>query len=501
MDQSNGDENSKSEGISRKDFIRKSGAAAAGLTILSSSVVSGLGHQMPSDKLNIAGIGVGGMGGANLGNMSSENIVALCDVDWDYAADTFNEFPQARNYEDYRRMFDDMGDEIDAVVVATPDHTHYVTAAEAMRRGKHVYVQKPLTHSVYEARKLAQIAKETGVVTQMGNQGNSAEGIRKICEWIWNGEIGEVKEVHAWTNRPIWPQGLERPTETPSTPPTLNWDLFVGPAPWRPYHPSYTPWNWRAWWDYGTGALGDMGCHIVDPVFKALQLGQPETIEGSSTKLNTESAPLAEKVTYQFPRRPQKGNVEMPPVKFTWYDGGLMPERPDGIKEGKTMGDNSGGVMFKGSKGTLICSTYALDPYIIGRENNPPQVKKQFRRIPEAMSGGHEMDWVRACKEPEDNRTMPSSTFDYAGPLTEVVLMGNLAVRLQDLKRTLKWDSENMQITNIDEDDEISVVTTHDFKVVDGDPRFDTDYNTINAREAAKRYIKRPYRRGWSYES
>ena len=493
------DDTKKGKGMSRQSFLKSSAAMAAGFTILPSHVVSGLGYQAPSDKLNIAGIGVGGIGRGNLNNMSSENIVALCDVDWDYAAKTFNDFPKAQVYEDYRRMLDEMGDEIDAVVVGTPDHTHYVTAAEAMRRGKHVFVQKPLTHSVYEARKLTELAEETGVVTQMGNQGNSAEGIRHICEWIWNGEIGEVEEVHAWTNRPIWPQGLQRPTETPSTPPTLNWDLFVGPAPWRPYHPSYTPWNWRAWWDYGTGALGDMGCHIVDPVFKALNLGNPTTLEGSSTQVNTESAPLAEKVTYHFPRRPKKGKVEMPPVKFTWYDGGLMPERPEGVPEGKTLGDNGGGAMFVGSKGTLICSTYALDPYIVGREDNPPQVPEQFRRIPDAMNGGHEMDWVRACKEPEGDRTMPSSSFDYAGPMTEVVLMGNLAVRLQELKRTLKWDAENMRIENIDDNEEIRVVTTDEFKVVDGDPKFNTSYNTINAREAAERFVRRPYRKGWSY--
>jgi predicted dehydrogenase len=492
------DDKTKSQGISRQDFLKTSGALAAGFSIVPSSVVSGLGNKTPSDKLNIAGIGVGGIGRANLHNMESENIVAVCDVDWDYDAKTFKDFPDAQKFEDYRRMFDEMGDEIDAVVIATPDHTHYVTAAEAMKRGKHVFVQKPLTHSVYESRKLTEIAQETGVVTQMGNQGNSADGIRKICEWIWNGEIGEVEEVHAWTNRPIWPQGLERPSETPSTPPTLNWDLFVGPAPWRPYHPSYTPWNWRAWWDYGTGALGDMGCHIIDPVFKALQLGQPETIEGSSTQVNTESAPLAEKVIYQFPRRSKKGDVNMPPVKFTWYDGGLMPERPEGVPEGKVLGDNGGGAMFIGSKGTLICSTYALDPYIVGREDNPPQVSEEFRRIPDAMEGGHEMDWVEACKEDDPDR--PSSNFDYAGPLNEVVVMGNLAVRLQDLKRTLQWDGENMEITNIDEDDEIRVVTSDSFEVVNGDPRFNTSYDTINAKEAAKRYVKRPYRDGWSYE-
>ena len=489
----------KKNTLSRKGFLKHAGAAATGFAILPSTVIAGLGHKQPSDKLNIAGIGVGGMGRRNLGHMSNENIVALCDVDWKYAAKTFNDFPKARKYEDFRRMMDDMESTIDAVVIATPDHTHYVSAADAMRRGKHVYCQKPLTHSVYESRRLKEIADETGVVTQMGNQGNSGDGIRKICEWIWNGEIGEVTEAHAWTNRPIWPQGLQRPSETPSTPPTIDWDLFIGTAPWRPYHPAYTPWNWRAWWDYGTGALGDMGCHIIDPVFKALQLGNPEWIEASSSQVNTESAPVSEKVIYQFPKRSKKGKVKMPPVKFTWYDGGLLPERPEGVPEGRILGDGGGGAMFVGTKGTLICSTYARNPYIIGREDNPPEAPTRFRRVPDAMNGGHERDWIRAIKESEDDRTMPSSNFSYSGPLNEVVVMGNLAVRLQDLKRKLYWDGNNMRITNIDANDEIRVVTSDTFEVIDGDPQFNTQYATINASEAANRYIKRPYRDGWSY--
>lgn len=481
--------------LSRRNFLKKSGAFAAGVTILPSTVIAGLGHKAPSDKLNIAGIGVGGMGRRNLRAMNEENIVALCDVDWKYAARCFNDYPGAQKYMDYREMLDEMDDDIDAVMISTPDHTHYVSAADSMRAGKHVYVQKPLTHSVYESRMLAQIAEETGVATQMGNQGNSGEGIRLICEWIWNDEIGEVKEVHAWTNRPIWPQGLMRPMETPSLPPTLDWNNFIGPAPWRPYHPSYTPWNWRAWWDFGTGALGDMGCHIIDPVFMALELGQPTSLEGSSTQVNTESAPMAEKVIYHFPARPKKNKVNMPEVKFTWYDGGLMPERPEGLPEGKMMGDGGGGAMFVGSKGTLICSTYARDPYIIGREMDPPSVAQEFRRV----TTSHEMDWVRACKESRRNRVNPSSHFGYSGPLNEVVVMGNLAVRLQDLKRPLQWDGENMRITNIDESEEIRVVSSDIFTVVDGDPQFDTEYATINAAEAARNYIKRPYRNGWSY--
>ncbi len=483
--------------LSRRKFVRNSSVALAGFSILPSHVVSGLGHITPNEKLNIAGIGVGGMGRSNLRNITGQNIVALCDVDWKYAAECFNDYPNARKYKDYRRMFDDMGDEIDAVVIASPDHTHYVSAADAMRMGKHVYVQKPLTHSVYESRMLAKLAEETGVATQMGNQGNSSDDIRKVCEWIWNGEIGEVTKVEAWTDRPIWPQGLERPVATPAVPPTLDWDLFIGPAPWRPYHPAYTPWNWRAWWDFGTGALGDMGCHIIDPVFKALELGYPYAFQASSSQVNTESAPIAEKVTYFFNERPKKGKVNMPAIEFTWFDGGLKPDRPEGLKPGMYPGDQQGwgGAIFHGTKGTLICGTYAMNPFIIGREENPPPVTNELRRV----KTSHEMDWVRACKEDKENRVQPSSHFGYAGPLNEVVVAGNLAVRLQDLRRVLEWDAENMEITNIDDKDEIRVVTSDTFEVVDGDPKFNTQRTTLNAKEAAAEYVKHSYRKGWDY--
>ncbi|MEM7551330.1 MAG: Gfo/Idh/MocA family oxidoreductase [Bacteroidota bacterium] len=487
--------------VQRRDFIKQSAVFAAGVSIVPSHVVSGLGYTPPSDKLNIAGIGVGGIGRANLRNMNTQNIVALADVDWKYAERCFNDYPDAKRYKDYRKMLDEMDKDIDAVVIGTPDHTHYVTAADSMRAGKHVYLQKPLTHSVYESRKLREIAKETGVATQMGNQGNSSDDMRKVCEWIWNGEIGEVERVDAWTDRPIWPQGLERPTQTPSLPPTLDWDLFIGPAAWRPYHPDYTPWNWRAWWDFGTGALGDMACHIMDPVYKALELGFPYAFEATSSQVNTESAPVAEKVTYYFNERPKKGKVKMPAVEFTWFDGGLKPDRPEGLKPGLYPGDQKGwgGAIFYGSKGTLICGTYALDPFIIGRENNPPKTTGELRRVPGAMEGGHEMDWVRACKEDKKGRVEPSSNFEYAGPLNETVVAGNLAVRLQDLRRRLEWDAENMKIKNIGDNEEIRVVTTDKFTVVDGDPRFDTKYATINAKQAAEEYIKRTYRDGWNY--
>jgi len=494
MKKEDNEDEKKDTNLSRRSFVKKT-AIASSFFIVPSTVISGLGFVAPSDKLNIAGVGIGGIGRQNLKNMNTESIVALCDVDWKYSQNCFDDYPKAKKFKDYREMLEKMGKDIDAIVVGTPDHTHYTISADSMRAGKHVYIQKPLTHSVYESRMLTKIAKETGVATQMGNQGNSGEGIRLICEWIWNGEIGEVKEVHAWTNRPIWPQGLERPTEIMTIPSTLDWDLFLGPAPHRPYHPAYTPWNWRAWWDYGTGALGDMGCHIMDPVIKALELGHPTAFEGSSSQVNTESAPIAEKVTYYFPERPKKMKVKMPALTFTWYDGGLLPARPAGIKEGKILGDDGGGAMFIGSKGILICSTYARDPYIIGREDNPPKVPQILKRV----SASHEMDWVRACKEPKVSRQECSSYLGYSGPMNEIVIMGNLAIRLQDLKRKLEWDGENMKIKNINDSEEIRVVSSDKFTVVDGHPHFDTQYDTVNAKKAAESYVKREYQNGWKY--
>ena len=487
------------ESISRRRFIGTVGAATAGITILPSTVIGGLGHVAPSDKLNIAGIGVGGIGNTNINNCSSQNIVALCDVDWDYASGIFDKYPSAKKYMDFRKMFDEMDDQIDAVVVATPDHTHAVIAAQAMQMGKHVYVQKPLTHSVYESRMLTKMANQYGVATQMGNQGNSGEGIRQICEWIWDDAIGEITEAHAWTNRPIWPQGLEKPLENPSLPPTLNWDLFIGPAPWRPYNPAYTPWNWRAWWDFGTGALGDMGCHIFDPVYKALRLSQPDFIYGSSSQVNTESAPIASTVHYEFPKREKYKKVKMPAVKVNWYDGGLLPQRPDELKDGEPMGDWSGGCLFIGTKGKLICGAYGRNPRLLPDELDKDYSRPEpsLRRIDKAMEGGHEADWIRACKEDADNRTECSSYFGYSGPMNEVVVMGNLAIRLQDLKRKLKWDGDNMQIANISDDDEIRVVTSDKFDVINGHPHFDTKYATIKAKPAAEEYIKHNYRDGW----
>jgi len=277
---------------SRRDFIKKSTLATAGLYILPSHVISGLGHKTPSDKLNIVGIGVGGKGHPNLTGMKSENIIALCDIDWKYAARCFNDFPEAKRYKDWRKMFDELGNDIDGVMISTADHTHATIAASALAMDKHIYCQKPLTHSIYESRLLTRLAAaHPKAATQMGHQGSSGDGARQVCEWIWNGEIGEIKEVHAWTDRPIWPQGLERPTEKAKVPSHLDWDLFLGPAPFRPYHPIYTPWNWRGWWNFGTGAFGDMACHVLDPIYRALQLGYPTKAQGRSSMINTECAP------------------------------------------------------------------------------------------------------------------------------------------------------------------------------------------------------------------
>jgi len=482
--------------VSRRQFVASSAVAAAGLTILPSGIISARGRTAPSDKLNIAGIGIGGMGHRNVENMKSENIVALCDVDWSYSADAFKDFPNAKQFKDYRKMFDTMSDEIDAVVIATPDHTHAITAMAAMSLDKHVYVQKPLTHTVFESRTLRLTASDRGLATQMGNQGNSADGVRDICNWLWNGAIGEVKRVHAWTNRPIWPQGLERPTEEMEVPDTLDWDLFIGPAKMRPYHSAYTPWNWRGWWDYGTGALGDMACHILDPVFMGLQLGSPTAVQASSTPFNTESAPQAEVVDYKFPAREKHHKQKMPAVHVTWYDGGMMPKRMSELKDGEMMGDRSGGVVFIGSKGKIMCGCYGAKPrlFIGGKEaTKEHKVPDMQRRI----TVSHEMDWVRSVKESAENRVPSSSNFNYSGPLNEMVVMGNLAVRLQDLKRELKWDGEAMKITNISNSDEVSIVKSDTFSIHAGHPSFDTKHETIKAKEFAEEMIRHEYRKGW----
>lgn len=488
----------------RRSFIKNTLFTATAFTILPSHVVSGLersgAFKAPSDKLNIAGIGIGGKGHPNLVGMNTENIIGLCDVDWSYADNCFKEFPNAKRHKDWRRMFDEIGKDIDGVMISTPDHTHAIIAATALTMEKHVYCQKPLTHSIYESRLLTKLAEKHKVATQMGNQANSGDGVRELCEWIWNGEIGEVKEVHAWTNRPIWPQGLQRPTAKMKVPATLDWDLFLGPAPFRPYHEVYTPWNWRGWWDFGTGAFGDMACHVLDPVYQALKLKYPYAIQGSSSPINTESPPQSEKVEFRFPSRENLPKVAMPEVSVHWYDGGLMPDRPDQLPDGTDlMRDGLGGCLFVGSKDTLLCDCGGFNPRLLsGRVPNVPQ---SLRRIPGATGytdGYHEQDWIRACKESPGNRVETSSNFSYSGPFNEMVLLGVLAIRLQNLKKILRWDGDNMKFTNISPSEELVIISENSFKVIEGHPHFDEKTEKFNALAAANEYIRHTYRKGWT---
>lgn len=481
--------------MSRRSFLQKSAALTAGITIIPSFVLGKqTGNTAPSDKLNIAGVGIGGRGGGVIKAVDSQNIVALCDVDWKYSDPMFKRYPNAKKFKDFREMFDKVGSSIDAVVVGTADHTHAIIAATAMTLGKHVYCEKPLTHSVYESRLLTKLAeKYKNVVTQMGNQGSSGEGVNLICEWIWNGEIGEVKKVETFTDRPIWPQGLNRPTKADKIPSTLDWDLFIGPAPVRPFNHIYTPWNWRGWWDFGTGALGDMACHIYHPVYKALKLGYPTHAQGTSTMLLTDCAPVAEKIRLKFPARDNMAKVSMPALELTWYDGGLQPFRPEGVPAGKNLNDDGGCVIFHGTKDTLICGCYGVRPWLLS--GRVPNVTKTLRRV----ETSHEMDWVRACKESPDNRVQPKSPFSEAGPFNEMVVMGVLAVRLQELNRELLWDGENMRFTNISDTDTIKIIEEDGFKIIDGHPTFDKKMRgPINAKQFAEELIKHNYREGWS---
>ena len=486
-----------SKKISRADFLKTSTAGLAAMTVVPGNVMgAAFGHKAPSDKLNIAAVGIGGMGNSNINAVKgSENIVALCDTDWNYAKNVFNAFPKAKRFWDWREMYDKAANEIDAVICATPDHTHALVSAYAMELGKHVYCQKPLTHSVYESRLLTKLAAKHQVATQMGNQGSSHIGVETVCNWIWNGEIGEVKRVDAFTDRPIWPQGLMKPTTVDPIPDTLNWDLFLGPAPYRPYNQIYQPWNWRGWWDFGTGALGDMACHILHPVFKALNLGYPTEVQGSSTALLTDCAPQAEYVKYKFPAREKVHKTKMPEVIVNWYDGGLKPERPEGMEPGMDFNIKGGGgaVVFYGTKDTLVCGCYGANPFLVS--GRVPETPSRARHV----ELSHEMDWVRACKESKENRQMTNSDFSEAGPFNEMVVMGVLAVRLQNLHKILHWDGENMKFTNISPDETLRIMIEDGFSVKDGHPTFNKTYtDPINALEFANEMIKHNYRAGWN---
>lgn len=416
---------------SRRDFLRTSATAAFGALVVPRHVLGGPGYQAPSDTLNIAGIGVGGMGGANLDNASSENIVALCDIDWEYAADTFRMYPNADKYRDYRVMFEEHSD-IDAVIVATPDHTHAPIAKRAMEMGHHVYVQKPLTATAQGARILGQTAQETGVVAQMGNQGRSHDGGRRTNEWIREGVLGTVQEVHVWTNRPIWPQGVDRPSSPETLRPEVPWDLFLGPAPYVQYHSAYHPFSWRGWVNFGTGSLGDMGAHLLDHPIWAMNLDYPSSVECSSTPFNEASFPSATMVDYQFERE------DAADLSVTWYDGGLQPPLSKHLPDDAVQKSN--GVLYVGEEGVLVHDTYGQNPRLF-----PMELREEASDVPQSVrriDTSHEMNWVNACK----GQTEPASPFESAVPVTETMLLGVAALWAEN--GTVTYDPSKGTIPN-----------------------------------------------------
>lgn len=432
--------------MKRRNFIKTTGLGAAALAVPAGPVhaaapATPTGRIIaPDQKLRIACIGVGGQGARDFHGVLREQIVALCDVDRDRAAGVFGRHPDTPRYTDYRKMLEELGDQIDAVTVSTPDHAHFPAAMMAIGMGKHVFIQKPLTHTVWEARQLRLAARKHKVVTQMGNQGHASEGTRLVREWVQAGLIGPVHEVHAWSNHSG--KGAkapdERPTETPPVPETLDWNLWLGVAPERPYHPDYVPFNWRAWWDFGSCALGDMGCHVMDAPFWALDLGHPTSVEAETAEVFAETGPAWSIVTWQFPAR-----GEMPPLKFTWYDGGKQPPRPKELPAGDKLPGH--GFLLVGEKGTIFDpSAYCQSPRLLPearmkelRSNPPPKTLPRIK-------GGHYGEWTEACK----GGPTPGSNFDHSGPLTEMVLLGNVAIRTG---KKLEWDGEKLECTNLPE--------------------------------------------------
>ena len=429
----------RSPGQSRREFL-KVAAGVAAFTYVPRHVLGGAGNQAAGDKLNIAGIGVGGRGGGDINAVSSENIVALCDVDEKRAGGTFKKYSNARVYRDFRKMLDKEEKNIDAVVIGTPDHIHAPAAIRAMKMGKHVYCEKPMAHTIFEAREMTRVAKKMGVVTQMGNQGHGGEGLRLYHEFIHDGAIGTVREVHVWTDRAKgwWPQGVGRPKDKPPVPESLDWDLWLGPAPRRPYNPAYVPFKWRGWWDFGCGAMGDMAVHNADPAFFSLGLDAPYAVEAQSSPVNNETFPEWSIITYYFRAR---GN--RPEVKLVWYDGGKKPPRPPELEEARNFGGN--GILFVGTKAKLLGPSHAGVPRII-----PESKMKEYGRPPKTLkrSIGHHKEWIQACKDNKPEDAMAG--FWYSGPFTESLLVGNLAVRLG---KRVEWDAKSMRSPNAPEAD------------------------------------------------
>tara|TARA_B100001123_G_scaffold451207_1_gene628483 strand:- start:1569 stop:2969 length:1401 start_codon:yes stop_codon:yes gene_type:complete len=443
--------------IDRRSFIKTAASATAASMIAFPHVSSASSNSLaPSEKLNLAFVGVGGKGVSSIMPLADHNIIGLCDVDKRRVAEArdkrggpaFSEVLEksvsqgGKWFKDYRKMFEDIGDKIDGVVVSIPDHMHYPVALSAVNLGINVYCEKPLTHTVEEARSLADAARKKGVVTQMGNQGHSNEGVRLAKEWIAAGAIGQVREVYSWTNRPIWPQGIPKPSHKefiPVVPKGLDWDLWLGVAPKRAYDPAYLPFSWRNWWDYGCGAVGDMACHVMDAAFYSLDLDLPESISALATNVNNQSAPNASAITYKFPKR-----GKFAPVTYHWLDGGLLPPAPEGLTHDDILGRDKSGTMFIGDDGYMLTDTYTKSVRILPEERfadikkNPPS--KTIRRV----KGSHQNEWARAIKEGDH----ACSHFDYAAPLSELGLLGNVAIRA---KAKVEYDAKKMKVTNIPE--------------------------------------------------
>jgi predicted dehydrogenase len=428
---------------SRRKFIRDSALTAAGFFIVPRHVL-GRGFVAPSDRLVVAGIGAGGKGSSDIENFfksGKADIGFLCDVDDRQAVETRKKFPKAKYYKDFREMLSKEGKSIDAVSVSIPDHQHGVAAMAAMQLNKHVYVQKPMTHDIYEARMLTEAAHKYKVVTQMGNQGSSGDGVRQLREWYNAGTIGDVHTIYCYTDRPIWPQGVGRPGTTSPIPAGLDFDLWLGTAPKKEYFEGILPFNWRGWWDYGTGALGDMACHIMEPAFSVMGLGYPTSAECSvATKYienwnkayYPESGPIASHITLRF-----KGKAGKPDVELHWMDGGIQPSRPEELGANEEMGDGGNGVIFLGTKGKMMAGTYGVNPQLLPTSRTKEvKVPQTIARVP-GGEDGHYAAWVEAAIAGygSDKAKNLSSHFDIAGPLTESVLMGNLAIRSYDIRK------------------------------------------------------------------
>lgn len=463
------EEKKQKKPVSRRNFIRDTSIAAAGFYIVPRHVL-GRGFIAPSDKLNIASVGAGGKGGDDINHFYKSglaNIAFLCDVDDRSSVASRKLLPNAKYYHDWREMFDKESGNFDAVSVSIPDHNHAIVALNAMKMGKHVYVQKPLTHDIFEARTLMEAADKYKVITQMGDQGSSGDGVRQLMEWYNAGIIGTVHTVNCYTNRPVWPQGIAWPTVHPAIPPELNWDLWLGTAQLHDYIDNLVPFNWRGWWDFGTGALGDMGCHIIGPVFKVLKLGYPTEVTCSCSTIyegifsqayRPDSGPVSSSVHFKY-KDPHGHDIQL-----NWMDGGIQPERPKELKPNEMMGgpsDPGNGVIFEGTKGKMMCSTYGMDPQLLPTSRTSQvHVPKTIPRIPDGEEG-HYKQWIQAALDGYGKGKTDSPFVGYAGPLTECILMGNLAIRSFNYRDpqtkdypgrgiTLQWDGPNMKVLNFD---------------------------------------------------